>query len=378
MSSFTCISCRVAFQNGEIQRAHYKTDWHRYNLKRKVSELPPVTAENFQQRVLAHRPELDTEKEEPSQYCNICHKHFNNRKSYENHVKSRKHLEAENQQEQLKVVGKNKTLSGNLRKDDKNQLNVAAVKNVEKNVKEMEVDDDDDEDEEGWEDVEEEPLQLEECLFCSELSSTLEDNIKHMTEQHSFFIPDLEYVVNLPGLIGYLDEKVGAGNMCLWCNEKGKSFYSTRSAQQHMLDKGHCKMIHEGEALEEYADFYDYSQSYPEGTGEANEDEEVSSNVLEDEGYQLVLPSGATVGHRSLMRYYRQNLRPARPNANRKMLNNVMSHYRGLGWTGTTGEAAIRKAKDLSLMHMKRSKHHMKLGVKANKLQRYFRLQNPM
>ena len=25
-----------------------------------------------------------------------------------------------------------------------------------------------------------------------------------------------------------------------------------------MLDKGHCKMLHEGEALFEYADFYDY------------------------------------------------------------------------------------------------------------------------
>ena len=46
--------------------------------------------------------------------------------------------------------------------------------------------------------------------------------------------------------------------MCLWCNEKGKTFYSTKSVQQHMLDKGHTKMLHEGEAVFEYADFYDY------------------------------------------------------------------------------------------------------------------------
>ena len=46
----TCITCQVAFINAEIQRHHYKSDWHRYNLKRKVVGLPPVTVENFQAR----------------------------------------------------------------------------------------------------------------------------------------------------------------------------------------------------------------------------------------------------------------------------------------------------------------------------------------
>jgi pre-60S factor REI1 len=45
MMTFTCISCHVAFKEPNIQREHYKTDWHRYNLKRKVVDLPPVTAE---------------------------------------------------------------------------------------------------------------------------------------------------------------------------------------------------------------------------------------------------------------------------------------------------------------------------------------------
>ena len=53
-------------------------------------------------------------------------------------------------------------------------------------------------------------------------------------------------------------EKIGVGHLCLWCNEKGKSFHSTKAAQQHMLDKGHCKMLHEGDVVLEYADFYDY------------------------------------------------------------------------------------------------------------------------
>ena len=51
MSAFTCITCRVVFVDGDTQREHYKTDWHRYNLKRKIAQLAPVTADNFKLRV---------------------------------------------------------------------------------------------------------------------------------------------------------------------------------------------------------------------------------------------------------------------------------------------------------------------------------------
>lgn len=57
-AAFTCITCRVAFADADLQRHHYKTDWHRYNLKRKVASLPHVTAEGFNQRVLAQRAQV--------------------------------------------------------------------------------------------------------------------------------------------------------------------------------------------------------------------------------------------------------------------------------------------------------------------------------
>lgn len=53
-------------------------------------------------------------------------------------------------------------------------------------------------------------------------------------------------------------EKVGAGNVCLWCNEKGRSFYSTEAVQSHMTDKSHCKLFTDGDAALEFADFYDF------------------------------------------------------------------------------------------------------------------------
>lgn len=72
-----------------------------------------------------------------------------------------------------------------------------------------------------------------------------------------------------------------------------------------MRDKGHCKMIHDGDAAFEYSDFYDYSSSYPEGAS-ANPDEIYQPEVLQfTENMQLVLPSGKTLGHRALRVYYR-------------------------------------------------------------------------
>ena len=50
--------------------------------------------------------------------------------------------------------------------------------------------------------------------------------------------------------------QVGQGHMCLWCNEKGKRFTAASDVQKHMLDKGHCKLIHDGESLIEYDEWY--------------------------------------------------------------------------------------------------------------------------
>lgn len=48
------------------------------------------------------------------------------------------------------------------------------------------------------------------------------------------------------------------GKVCLWCNEKGRSFYSTEAVQGHMVDKSHCKLFTDGDSALEFADFYDF------------------------------------------------------------------------------------------------------------------------
>ena len=44
---------------------------------------------------------------------------------------------------------------------------------------------------------------------------------------------------------------------------------------------------------------YDYTTSYPD---QENPDEDVDLTNIDDTGFELVLPSGTKVGHRSLVR----------------------------------------------------------------------------
>ena len=217
------------------------------------------------------------------------------------------------------------------------------------------------------------------CLFCPQTSSSLEDSLTHMSVAHSFFIPDAEYLVDLSGLITYLGEKIAVGNLCIFCNGKGREFRSLDAVRKHMLDKGHSKIAYDTEDDRlEISDFYDFSSSYPvddksqqkktkrtaledgaSGPGpegeewedvDEDEDMDVDEVVDESEGgsessddipdnelaygdneYELVLPSGARIGHRSMRRYYAQSFtraprggKPEDPNSGAALVRRLL------------------------------------------------------
>ena len=200
--------------------------------------------------------------------------------------------------------------------------------------------------------------------FCPKSFLSLEENLAHMTTVHSFFVPDTEYLVDMTGLITYLGEKLAVGNVCIYCNAKSREFRSLDAVRKHMVDKGHCKVAYdsEGDRLE-ISDFYDFTASYADtplvkrpkkkavlkqGKGAEGEWEDVDESdgesddeVVDQSGssdddntdsdsddlpdnqltygdshLELVLPSGARVGHRTMRRYYTQNLsRPLHRNS---------------------------------------------------------------
>src|SRR5579871_458593 len=153
-----------------------------------------------------------------------------------------------------------------------------------------------------------------------------------MALAHGLFIPEKEYLTDLRGLIVYLGQKIGVGNVCIYC---GRSFQSAEGTRAHMLDKGHCKMAYSTQAeILEYSDFYDFTTSYDpidaddaevmedDNNSDWSDDDDNSSIASEDllpvqisthDLLELRLPhAGKRLGHRSLARYYRQNLRPDR------------------------------------------------------------------
>ncbi|XP_033193942.1 cytoplasmic 60S subunit biogenesis factor ZNF622 [Bombus vancouverensis nearcticus] len=375
-SPFTCITCRVAFRDLDIQRQHYKSDWHRYNLKRKVAELPPASVEEFQKRVITQRTKGYKEKEEGTISCKICKKNFNTRNQYENHLLSKKHKEKCAKQN-VPFETENEDLENNAGPlfGSVIKKNVQGEVSVKQQSEDMEVDSDIESiNSDEWIEDTENPVTNNNCLFCNHHSRSLVRNLKHMTIAHSFFVPDPEYCTDIKGLLVYLGKKIFAGYMCIWCNDSGRCFQSVEAARAHMIDKGHCKMLHEGDALAEYAEFYDYSSSYPDAEI-GDPDAEVEIPELDDSDYQLVLPSGSIIGHRSLFIYYKQNLNPNRAVSKSDKLRKILSQYRALGWSETQKEAVAKKARDIKYMERVQAKYSTQLQFKANKLQKHFRPQ---
>ncbi|RUS31365.1 C2H2 type zinc-finger-domain-containing protein [Jimgerdemannia flammicorona] len=410
-SLFTCLACHVAFHTAENQRNHYRTDWHRYNLKRKVAELPPVSAEQFAQKILAQQAK-DKEQAGKNSFqaeCEVCSKVYSTENAHTNHLQSKKHKETEQKAAELAARRSLQQASAPTTptpKDDASSITTArTAETVSLTVTD--------------ETTEAEMLSLidkkietsarltdQDCLFCSARSATFDANMTHMTKAHSFFIPDLEYLVDLAGLIRYLGEKVSVGNVCLYCNGKGRGMRSLKAVQKHMVDKGHCKIAYDAEDdIMEVVDFYDFTSSYPDAEGntemtEAADDtakagaetELVGGKIeLGEDEMELILPSGARIGHRSLARYYKQSLRPEE-SRDSVLINRLITQYdadsnfasSGYQRTGsgprarfliTDGRTGARGPTEAYQASRHDFDFRARIGIKANKLQHHYREQ---
>lgn len=367
MSNLTCLNCNVRFKTNALHKEHYKSDWHRYNLKRKIGNLPPVSADNFKKILLDQQNDQSSSLEDESMYCRACGKLFKSSNALKNHLGSKKHTD---------------TLREFLKTNEESDIIVKATGISAYAEERAAMDDDSDVEEvdsDEWEEDCESPLGPNDCLFCDVPSADLTENIKHMSVEHSFFIPDAEYCTDVEGLLNYLGVKVCRDFICLWCNYQGRSFYTLAAVRKHMHDKCHCRMLYEGSALAEYIDYYDYSTSYPDHQENMEVDEELdNSDLLDGDEYKLILPSGIAIGHRSLLRYYKQKLRPTTavvPKKSDRKMHRILAEYRSIGWNPTNHEMAIKNAKDIQYMKRKQAKLYQKLGCKANKLQKHFRQQ---
>ncbi|CAF9907098.1 MAG: hypothetical protein ALECFALPRED_003064 [Alectoria fallacina] len=241
---FTCNTCKLEFEGGELQRAHMHTEYHGYNLKRKIASLAPIPAEVFDRGVSKSR--------------------------------------------EVAVA------NGGISKPEEAMEKVSLDTQPHKVLIEMDY------------------TSLQ-CLFCNIDSPTTDDNVEHMLKVHGMFIPDNEDLEDAEGLLTYLFNIIAEFRECLYC---GKTKETVGGIQSHMIDKGHCKIAFD----EELDQFYDFEGGSEDGAEEEmiGEDEEhveadktpstSEHDFHPDSDHELRLPSGRVLGHRSLSRYYRQNL----------------------------------------------------------------------
>ncbi|KAJ9055490.1 pre-60S factor rei1 [Entomophthora muscae] len=375
---FTCLTCQVAFHTAERQRTHYRTEWHRYNLKRKVAELSPITADAFANKVLAQKNQQEQAlaTEVSSLACLPCRKNFASENSYNNHLQSKKHRESATKYDATK----------------KDEIRKSIPAPVVNDLAEQE-DEDLDEEQRILKLVDKKiacAVRLEEtdCLFCTKQFDDFDSNLKHMTESHDFYIPDVEFLTDLRGLVKYLGEKISIANVCLYCNGKGRELKSLDAVRNHMARKGHCKIAYDDDIdIMEISDFYDFTTTYGDAANVEGDDlptSQAGGVRLGDNEFELILPTGLRIGHRSLARYYKQNVRPIDEQEARS-LNRLVEYYaksrtseyesRGRRLTLTQyGEQKLAK-KQIFKESQLGDQYRTRVGFNANRLQRHFREQ---
>jgi pre-60S factor REI1 len=404
-----------------------QTDWHRYNLKRRVASLPPLSSEIFAEKVLASQADAAAtaaralfEKE-----CEACQKTYYSENAFNNHLGSKKHkLNAAHlinsrskdvDEETGSIMSSTFSLGEvpvKLPSPEKS-INVDSGEELSKvldGIRQSKLDDEKDsvtkvptklphsaDGEERAEHLLSPPVSngtetgtetartgeipkedaLRQCLFCNNYAASLQENMTHMKKEHSLFVPEQKHLINLEGLITYLNGKVYNDYQCLYCN---RLKWSEDGITTHMRDMSHCKIAYETEEQQlEIGQFYDFRSTYSDdedsdiemGTPGSNSDNldegdegwETSStvssvpteelgalyadgdkaeikdrlrqnkhhskstttkhksadgwhshahnpvNAVYHDEYELHLPTGRVAGHRSLNRYYRQNLR---------------------------------------------------------------------
>ncbi|KAK4147458.1 C2H2 type zinc-finger-domain-containing protein [Dichotomopilus funicola] len=316
---YTCNTCQVAFRNSDLQRGHMRSDWHRYNLKRRVASLPPISSEVFTEKVLQARAETTAQADKAGfeRACETCQKTYYSENSFRNHLSSAKHkagvaalaarsngkaddeassvtfslgepaadstVDSDAEEEFNEVVEglKNTGINGSvfpLKRPANPNIPATAEKKQDHPSSEVP----------GGESSTATPsaptptgnkpaptASPKTCLFCNYESPTPVLNAAHMERTHGLFIPEKQYLVNLEGLLKFFQEQVFDLNECITC---GKVKSNVFAVQTHMRDKAHTQIPYTTEEEQlEIGEFYDFRSTYSddeEGVWEDESDDE--------------------------------------------------------------------------------------------------------
>ncbi|KAI9769155.1 MAG: hypothetical protein M1840_004506 [Geoglossum simile] len=312
---FTCNTCQVAFRSGELQRGHMRSEWHRYNLKRRVASLPPLASEVFAEKVLTAQASSSAAAAKASYetVCQACQKTYYSENAYRNHIASQKHkarvLAMHNGTADGRTIVNDEVMSvmsstfslgepvgaGEQQDGEKEDELSGELSGVAKGLGDTTVG------ENGKEPKHSAPatatpstttenspaLSTLSCIFCNYVSPSINLNASHMGKIHGMFIPEQSYLIDLEGLIKFLAEKVLQSHECLYCS-KIKS--TPEGVRTHMRDKGHCIIAFDTEEqMIDVGQFYDFRSTY-------SDSEEDSEGEDEGDRREAGMKGGAKLG----------------------------------------------------------------------------------
>ncbi|GAO18738.1 hypothetical protein UVI_02047040 [Ustilaginoidea virens] len=316
---YTCNTCQVAYRNIDLQKGHMKSDWHRYNLKRRVASLPPISSEVFSEKVLQARASSTAEAEKAyfERACEACNKSYYSENAYQNHLLSSKHKANEAAADGSRRVQDDETTSvisstfslgeptlvarEDLDLDAEAEFNqvieslqkakvsaeqrpspVSRPSNPKPTTPKEDANEEEDESSAPSHSLAEPSWTLNSCLFCNFESPSLTLSVQHMERFHGMFIPEKRYLADLEGLVKQLQRNVREYHECLTCSKIKSTVFGV---QTHMRDKGHCKIPYSTEKEQlAIGDFYDFRSTYSDGEEEDDDDGDGTSDTEEERG----------------------------------------------------------------------------------------------
>jgi hypothetical protein len=399
------LSCYTApgilFANPNALRQHYKSDWHRYNLKRKVAGLPPITSAQFHKRREAAL-RLRAQAGEPQKGKS----HLNQKKIAKIGAHKKKHKDRAERRARSAAAatasessgGESKQGASGFGSGDKSNsaaAHAAARLGIDEGAAALLLAEINKEgtstDGAPVEDLDLETITATQLrrvanpcanLFSHGEFASIEENLAQMHSKYGFRLPDAEYIDDLPGLMKYAVAKVRLGKMCLYCD---RGFQTAAGCQNHMRDQNHCRLpvSNDDYFYEEYGEFYDYSSAKVEEAGEME--------MLETGEILLRSPDGKTgkiIGNRSFRNVYAQNIQAddnrgsvlaARAQAKERLL--LMCNKLGIKTTTSSSSQLSRyvefqrRHNDMGLQLMRKktavkNKREMRMGIHTNMLQK--------
>jgi len=236
-----------------------------YNLKRRITDLPPISLSIFQSQI----DNIDRDKSKGSRpslpffqkSCGTCQRHFTDFRSWQTHLKSQHHLRS---------LSPGSSIATNESSTDTPEKQyIVSLKAQDQ-------------------------FDPTHCLFCNLESHDLEENLMHMSHSHSFFIPDIDFLTDIETFLNYLFSIIAEFTECLFCG----SVKATKVAvQDHMRGKGHCRLNFENEE-------HELHQFYMSDSEEEQDMESDGAVIIGEE--EIRLPSGKVLCHRAQARRFRQ------------------------------------------------------------------------